>query len=217
MASTKYTYSISSDTLNGAVSLSDLKTELVNDATIILAPDYINASGDVLDIWMKDEMPDDIAGASALLDAAVAAHTGIPTEVIEVQGYKPVFLSTSVKLAGFGFKFTATKTTTTSEDYKLTQDLRFRGGTVETKDNVMGDTATLQIVDVDNILGAGAGYVVATYFENWNIPQNGSEIIIEPTMGDIVLQNLYLRLTYISVGGTNDVTVAVNMRAYRDA
>jgi len=148
---------------------------------------------------------------------AVAAVDRVSVDHINM---REVFLPTSVKLAGFGFKFTATKNSTTYGQCALPQDLRFRGGTLITKGNVMGDVAKLEVVDVDNILGYGAGFIVANYFENWNIEEKetgkGREEIVEPTMGDNVPEGLYMRLTYTSVGTENDVAVGMNMRAYRD-
>lgn len=105
MAQTKYVYSIAGDTANGKVDGSKLKSEIVESA-ITIAPDYINTDGDVLDVYMKDEMPDHSGGASASLAAVVAAHDGeledVPQAVAlyhasggalpETSDGKPIFL-----------------------------------------------------------------------------------------------------------------------------
>jgi len=79
---TKYTYSVSSDTASAKVNLASLKTE-IEASVIVVALDYINNSGDVLDIWFKDALstssPDDVAN----LLAVVNAHTGaLPAFVV---------------------------------------------------------------------------------------------------------------------------------------
>jgi len=73
MAATKYTYSVSGDTANGAVSSDSLATEIATSA-IVIALDYIAVTGDVLDVWMKDALS---GGDETILDGLVAAHTGV--------------------------------------------------------------------------------------------------------------------------------------------
>lgn len=75
MASTKYTYGILADTLNNKVDGAKLQQEIGNNATILIAVDYINTSGDVLDIWMKNSLD---AGEQTALTAVVNAHDGVP-------------------------------------------------------------------------------------------------------------------------------------------
>ena len=85
MTATKYTYSISGDTLNGIVDSSRL-TQDIQSAAITIALDRIDTSGDVLDIWFKTAITE---GEETVLDAVVAAHTGEPlpgtTEITTVQ------------------------------------------------------------------------------------------------------------------------------------
>lgn len=73
MAVTKYIYSVASDTLNGIVAASTLYQEIEDDATVVVDPDHIEVTGDVLDVWMADALT---AGQETGLDAVVAAHTG---------------------------------------------------------------------------------------------------------------------------------------------
>jgi len=69
---TKYTYSIMNDTLNSVVSTNSL-TKQVQNSAILVALDYINTSGDELDIWFKDVL---ITGDETILEGLIAAHTG---------------------------------------------------------------------------------------------------------------------------------------------
>jgi hypothetical protein len=75
---TKYTYSISNDTANGAVNPTTLTTE-IQQSTIVVALDGIETGDDVLDIWFKDPL----SGADqTTLTAVVAAHAGEPAVVV---------------------------------------------------------------------------------------------------------------------------------------
>ena len=73
---TEYTYSISEDTLNGAVDSTSLTSEIDTNTSISIALSYIETSGDVLDIYMKDVLPE---AQEIALDAVVATHQGITT------------------------------------------------------------------------------------------------------------------------------------------
>lgn len=74
MAQTKYTYSVATDTLNAALSVNALQEE-VRASAIVIAIDFINSLGDVLDVYMKDALG---AGDETILDGIIAAHTGVP-------------------------------------------------------------------------------------------------------------------------------------------
>jgi hypothetical protein len=83
---TKYTFSIASDTANGAVN-SDTLTSEVRASAIVIALDFIGTDGDVLDIWFKDALS---SGDETILDGVVGAH----------EGAAPVAAPLSVSLAG---------------------------------------------------------------------------------------------------------------------
>ena len=72
---TLFTYSISGDTLNGAVAIDKLKDEIRADVTITIALSTITIDGNDLDITFKANLatPEETA-----LDAVVAAHDGNP-------------------------------------------------------------------------------------------------------------------------------------------
>lgn len=134
----------------------------------------------------------------------------------KLQDQRMVLSANGVKLNAFGFKFTATKSVKTTHDHLLSDTFRLRGGILEADKNVFGDLISLSIVDVDNILGYGAGFVVASYFSNWNMPKAGYYEILEVSLGDPIPPGLYIRVEYDSVGSTDDVEVGINFRAYKD-
>lgn len=69
---TKYTYSIATDTANGTVNPTILTNEIAS-SSIVIALDYIETGGDVLDIWFKDPLS---GGDQTTLTSIVNAHTG---------------------------------------------------------------------------------------------------------------------------------------------
>lgn len=75
MALTKYTFSIATDTMNSKVDGGKLQRDILNDPVILIAPNYINTSGDVIDIWMKDVLPVD---QETQLGVVLNLHDGVP-------------------------------------------------------------------------------------------------------------------------------------------
>jgi len=75
MAATKYTYSIASDTLNGAVFATTIKKTIL-ESSIVTAFDYILTNGDVLDVWFKSSIS---AGDETTLGSIISAHNGVDT------------------------------------------------------------------------------------------------------------------------------------------
>jgi len=110
---------------------------------------------------------------------------------------------------------TCTKTTTTNVDFKVgTADGGFHyinGAVAFTDKAVMGDYASSSIIDKDNILGYGANTVLSSYIAKWYINPNMQLDIATPYAGKI-LNGLYIRTTYTSVGTVDDVKLAINYR-----
>lgn len=118
---------------------------------------------------------------------------------------------------GDGILATATKNTTTSIDFKIPGTLgTFRyinGAVVITNKAVFGDWSSSSIVDIDNLLGYGAGTVLASYVTKWYInPSN--EMNIETPYAGKIPAGMYIRIIYHSVGTTDDVGVAINYRLH---
>jgi len=75
MAATKYTYSISDSTANGVVNANRVSNE-IRASEITIALDYINTSGDDLDIWFKNAITSE---EESTLETLIQAHEGEPT------------------------------------------------------------------------------------------------------------------------------------------
>lgn len=106
---------------------------------------------------------------------------------------------------------TATKTTTTNIDLKITTEKTWiNGGAILYKNAAWGDYITAQVVDKDNVLGYGSNVVLAEYITKRYIhPDEHYDEIELPYAGEIP-QNTYLRIKYTSVGTSTDVDVAAN-------
>lgn len=77
MTATKYTYTISTDFPNAAVS-SDRLVQEIGASAIVTALDHIDTGNDACDVWFKDQLS---AGDETVLDGVVAAHSGVPLPV----------------------------------------------------------------------------------------------------------------------------------------
>jgi hypothetical protein len=120
-----------------------------------------------------------------------------------------------VKFRGKGIAFTATAGASTSYDYKLTEGRLIDGTRLILKNHVFGDSVKFQVVDVDNILGYGAGVVLDEFADSWFVVedrQDQHETRL-PYSAEVIA-NLYLRIIYASVGGTN-VLVQCNLFAHK--
>jgi hypothetical protein len=111
-------------------------------------------------------------------------------------------------------KFTITAGQTTSSDWLIPQATYF-GNNVESRidgaqycceNSILGDYMTFQIVDVDDILGQGAGTVLDEFADVYVLP--GNHHIKEYAAK--LIPGLYVRVTYTSTG-SEDVTVVCNL------
>lgn len=111
-----------------------------------------------------------------------------------------------------GISGTATKNTTSNIDYLLAEDRYINGVQIFLKNQVFGDTMKFQVVDVDNLLGYGAGTVLDEFGSDWNVSDDTQEQgIITVSYPAKIAAGLYIRMVYISTGNTNDVLVRVNL------
>lgn len=111
-----------------------------------------------------------------------------------------------------GISGTAAQDTTTDIDYKLTEERYINGVRLIADNHVMGDKVDFQVVDVDNILGYGAGVVLDEFGKDWYLDPNvcTQPDVLVPYPAKI-LANLYIRLKYHSVGTSNDVDLKCNL------
>lgn len=115
-----------------------------------------------------------------------------------------------------GYRYVFPAGLTTSFDQVLSSDVRLQGGYYWVKNAALGDAVSLQVVDVDNVLGGGAGLVVSPYVTDMPVaPWDHQQELESPTAG-FIPAGLYLRITYASTGAEN-VDFGVTYRWYTDS
>jgi hypothetical protein len=125
------------------------------------------------------------------------------------------FTSNNVNCAGGGATGVIPAGSSSTVDYFLTDDCFLTGGIMRSKNSAFGDYAHFQVIDVNNVLGFGAGVVLGQYLTDWYMSSDTEEQINEnfPYPAKIKA-GLALRVVYFSIG-TTDVTVCVNYRLHK--
>jgi hypothetical protein len=103
----------------------------------------------------------------------------------------------------------------TTHDEEVTSAIRLQGGYYWVRGATVGDRVSFSVVDVNNVLGLGAGFVVAEYVKRLPVaPWDNQQEIIAPTAGNIPA-GLFLRLTYENSGGAS-VNLGVTYRWFEN-
>lgn len=123
----------------------------------------------------------------------------------------PFESSYGLRFRGKGITGVADPLTNSNIDYKLTADRYLNGCQLIIKTANWGDYVKFQVVDVDNILGYGAGTVLDQFGDTWYLSsaeQNQGVFKIEYPAKIVV--NLYIRIVYTNTGAL-PVNVACNL------
>lgn len=96
-------------------------------------------------------------------------------------------------------------------DEKLDKTVRLQGGTYWTMGASLGDKVSLSVVDVDNILGNGAGYVVATYVKDSPLAPWQQLVTLDSPTAGLVPAGLYLRVA-VDHTGAGGLSLGVTYR-----
>lgn len=114
------------------------------------------------------------------------------------------FASDRINFKGHGKAGTVTAGQVGNIDLKITEERLLNGVQIILKNHVNGDKAKLQVVDVDNILGYGAGTVLSEYATDWYFAgDTENQGIFKLEYVANILTNLYLRIAYTSTGQSN--------------
>ena len=120
---------------------------------------------------------------------------GAPVFAPEASAYAGDY---KTRFQGYSYQFPAGATT--SFEQVLSASVLLQGGYFWVKNPALGDTVSLDVVDVDDILGGGAGAVVSPYVTNMPVvPWDHQGELESPTAG-LIPAGLYLRITYTSTG-----------------
>jgi hypothetical protein len=121
----------------------------------------------------------------------------------------------TVKFRGVGVAFTAAAGTSTVNNYLVSEARLIDGIQMIESGQVFGDHVSLSVVDVDNTLGYGAGVVLDTFSSNWYLHADSQlQREVRLPYSAEVLAGLYIRLTYVSTGGS-DVQFKYNLFAHK--
>ncbi len=120
-----------------------------------------------------------------------------------------------VRFRGVGIAFTAIANNITNYDYKIEESRIIDGTQIIIKDHEFGDCIDFSVVDVDNIIGLGPNTVLETFGSSWYVASDKQDQghIRMPYSAEII-KNLYIRVTYTSVGSTN-VSVKLNLFVHK--
>jgi hypothetical protein len=113
-----------------------------------------------------------------------------------------------------GFKFQPTKDSTTSHDYELVKSYAIKGGCFFSDDCQVGDYAKCQIVDVNNVLGYGAGLVLSEYVEKWYMTPGHLIDLEDVSVGILPVAGLFFRVVFTSTSQSVDPTCVMNLKLY---
>jgi len=190
---------------------------------IITASSYYLVQESEANRWTSDsDLIKDIANGLAVVARLNDGNDDI-TDVNEAISYlksvSPIIKTQKLLVQGgasnkfLGFKFTATKTTATTYDFKIAEDFYLHSGGSEVDKPVAGDLLDMYVVDVDGIVYP-AGTVLKHYVITTNIHKNGLNSFDTDEKTASNLKNFYIRVKYTSVGTVDDTLVLVNMRGF---
>lgn len=100
---------------------------------------------------------------------------------------------------------------TTEHDLPLASAVRLQGGSYWTEGATVGDRVSLLVVDVDDVLGGGAGAVVSEYVQRLPVAPWQQQVEVMSPTAALVPAGLYLRVKYENVGAS-DVSLGVTYR-----
>lgn len=167
--------------------------------------------------WIKDGDP---VPTTCPVNTAhsVNLESAIIVDHLEVSETKTItsLRHDDISTRDFGDVWTATKETTTTRDTPLISKY-IKGGSLEVINVKIGDTITIQICDVDNVLGYGAEFVVNEFLKDVPIKSDGFLQIKSHAISKAIPNGLKLRQKYTSVSGaTIDPKVCLTVYGYND-
>jgi hypothetical protein len=116
-----------------------------------------------------------------------------------------------VNFKGFGFTGSVQPSQVCNVDYILPETRLVYGGEILLSGHQFGDTLCFQVVDVNNILGYGAGLVLGEYLKDWNVAADTcAQNVVLVDYPTEISAGLGFRIRYTSTG-PQTVGVAVNV------
>lgn len=113
----------------------------------------------------------------------------------------------------YGLEITCPNNQTSNYDIKWTVDLEFVGARAVDEKNLKGNYANMQLIDKDNILGYGAGFVLHEFGKNIPSALLYSGCNVETTTAATINKGLYIRIQYIN-NSDEDTTLNAALKYY---
>jgi len=130
-----------------------------------------------------------------------------------------------------GMSFTATKNSTTTADYLITEDLQIKGGVLITENNKIFDQIGMDIVDTTYLyagvwypaeyapgvpwsVAAPNGVPLHSYIKDFPVMTDGKTFIDNDAITTTPLNGLTIRIIYKSTGTVDDVKCNIGILAY---
>ena len=112
-----------------------------------------------------------------------------------------------------GIYFDAAANSNTTNDYELDVSLSLRGAIIYLEGGQIGDWVESFIIDIDNILGYGANFILSTYVKKFYAIPGQSLELINPIASNLIPSGLYLRNVYHNTGNANAKCI-INLYSY---
>lgn len=143
------------------------------------------------------------------------ASANKPIEPLDQSGRKlltisPFSDSNGFRFRGTSFSGTISANSTQSIDYKIEQERFINGGRLILDAANTDDQVSFRVVDVDNVLGFGAGVVLDEFIKDYYLPV-GESMEVSLDYPARIPSGLYLRMIYKNTG---DAPVKVKCNLY---
>lgn len=110
-----------------------------------------------------------------------------------------------------GFSGVATGSTTTDIDFMFPEERWLTGGQIVVNAGHWGDTATIQVVDKDNVMGYGANLVLREFVKDFIIStDSNSQISINVSYVSLIPAGIYIRIKYTNSNAA-DCSIGCNL------
>jgi hypothetical protein len=108
------------------------------------------------------------------------------------------------RFRGMSFKGIAPAGQTSNIDYELPQERFCNGGRLIVSPIGPDDEMTFQVVDVNNVLGYGAGVVLDEFITRYYVPESGT-LEVRLDYPAKILAYLFLRIVYKNTSATDTI------------
>ena len=201
----------------------------IRSSNIITALDTLTSLGTTITVTFKATLSNT---DETTLNTIIDNHVNIPSpeeaQLVQIDPTTSIHsfalddgASLRARLVGI-INTTATKNSTTNHDYQV-PTLSYNGANKKVYMNgieffakyaEIGDKLSFQVVDVNNILGYGAGVVLDEFGKDWYVaPDILNKIVLYKAH---LIAGLFIRVVYTSTGTTNDVKLVCNLFRHMD-